>query len=389
MGVGAWVPRRIRGPRGTRAQTRAACPFLPGPCGTSLRAETLGSHNGDGGLVLCRPDDLGWLDVVRKSPDATAFHHPAWSGVITETYGYPAFVLAWRTGDGRVVGGLPVIQVANPFGRRRLVALPFTDHCPPAFEAGADQAAFTKSMLQWRGSSSEHSLEVRAALRAEGAHSETVGTRHVMALEPDSGAVFRRLHRNRIQKRIRRSREAGVEVALSRSRDELDTFYRLHCETRRRQGLPVQPRRFIEKLWQRVVEPGLGFVITARMGGTAVATALFLRWNQNLIYKYGASDRSRWNLGANFLIHWTAIEWGCANGCTTYDLGRTDAGHESLREFKASWGAEQIPLVYTHIGSGAPKLGGGGTPPALAHLIRHSPTLLCRVLGEVLYKYAA
>jgi CelD/BcsL family acetyltransferase involved in cellulose biosynthesis len=353
-------------------------------------AETVGSHNvGCGSLVLCRQDDLGWLEVVRKSPDATAFHHPAWSAAVTETYGYPAFVLAWRLSDARVVGGLPVIEVSNPIGRPRLVSLPFTDHCPPVFEAGVDQAQFTESILRWRGSLGDHSMEVRAGLQAEGVHSRTVGTRHVMALEPDSELVFRRLHRNRIQKRIRRSREAGVEVTLTRSRDELATFYRLHCETRRRQGVPVQPRRFIERLWRTVVEPGLGFVITARIGGVPIATALFLCWNQHLIYKYGASDRSRWNLGANFLVHWTAIEWGCANGCKTYDLGRTDAGHESLRAFKAGWGAEEIPLIYTHIGSRAPKLEGGRAPAVLGHLIRHSPTLVCRVLGEVLYKYAA
>ena len=390
MGVGArlWRPScelvGLAPSRGRHAH------FRSGLRPVSLGGGSVGSHDfGNGGLVMCRPDDPAWLELVRNSPDATVFHHPAWSSAVQETYGYPAFVLASRMSDGPLMGGIPVIKVSNPVGRRRLIALPFTDHCPPLLADGADPALFVEGMARWQHGHGDRSLEVRAALPAAGAHPQAVGTRHLMALEPDVEGVFRRLHRNRIQKRVRRSREAGVEVTLSRSRDELDVFYRLHCETRRRQGVPVQPRRFFERLWQNVIEPGLGFVITARTAGMPIATALFLRWNRHLIYKYGASDRTRWNLGANFLVHWTAIEWGCANGCTTYDLGRTDAGHESLRAFKAGWGAEEVPLIYTHIGTLAPKLERGLAPVALAHLIRHSPAVVGRVLGEVLYRYAA
>ena len=328
---------------------------------------------------------------MRESPAATAFHHPAWIAAVSETYGYPAFVLGWRTSASRLAGGLPVVQVSNPLGGRKLVSLPFTDHCPPVFEDGMVPPDFVDAVLRWRTDRGGPRLEVRAPLGAaavqRGAQPLVVGTRQVVALDPDSDALFRRLHRNRIQKRVRRARELGVDVTLSRSRDELETFYRLHCETRRRQGVPVQPHRFIERLWERLVEPGLGFVLTARLGELAVATALFLVWNRGLIYKYGASDSSRWNLGANFLVHWTAIEWGCGNGCRTYDLGRTDAGHESLRAFKAAWGGDELPLVYTHIGRQASRL--GGTPSSLAGVIRHSPTVVCRALGELLYRYAA
>src|SRR2546430_9206763 len=339
-------------------------------------------------LVVCRPDDPEWLRVVRQSPGATAFHHPAWIAAVSETYGYPAFVLAWRAGSSRVIGGLPVVQVSNPIGRSRMVSLPFTDHCPPVFEDGRVHPEFVEAVQRWRAERGEASLEVRADLEAPDAHPTVVGTRHVLALDPDPEALFRRLHRNRIQKRIRRAREFGVSVTLGRSSNELATFYRLHCQTRRRQGVPVQPRRFIERIWRRVIEPGLGFVVTARLGELPVATALFMRWNRDLIYKYGASDRTRWNLGANFLVHWTAIEWACANGFRSYDLGRTDLGHDSLRRFKAGWGAEEIPLVYTRFGARTTRLAGGRAGGAGGHALPHSPPGGCRALGEVLYPHA-
>jgi hypothetical protein len=123
--------------------------------------------------------------------------------------------------------------------------------------------------------------------------------------------------------------------------------------------------------------------------GSPIATALFLSWNRHLIYKYGASDRRHWRLGANFLVHWTAMEWGCVNGYATYDFGRTDAGHESLREFKAAWGSTEVPLVFTHLGSSPRALGRGHEASVFNQIIRHSPTVVCRAVGELLYRYAA
>jgi len=287
------------------------------------------------------------------------------------------------------MGGLPVMEVSSPLGRRRLVSLPFTDHCPPLVEDRANPVRFGEAIVRWQEAHRDMSLEVRAELPTDDGRARVVGTRHVLALEPEPSALFRRLDRNQIRRRVRRAREFGIEAVLGHSPAELAAFYRLHCETRRRQGVPVQPRRFVENLWRRLIEPGLGFVVTARLGGTPIATAVFLAWNQTVIYKYSASDSTRWNLGANFLVQWTAIEWACEHGYRLYDMGRTDAGHESLRAYKAGWGATEVPLVYSHVGRQTPKLTEGHASAVLAVVIRHSPTAICRALGEVLYRYAA
>jgi hypothetical protein len=257
-------------------------------------------------------------------------------------------------------------------------------------ESAEDSATFGYAIGSWRESNGCGPLEIRAELdTGVGAHTRPIGTRHLVDLEPDHEAVFRRLHRNRIQKRVRRARELGVEATLGRSSADLETFYRLHCETRKRQGVPVQPVRFIRSIWREMIEPGMGFIVVARIGSKPIATALFLAWNRHLIYKYGASDRAHWNLGANFLVHWTAMEWGCVNGCRIYDFGRTDAEHESLREFKAAWGGSEVPLVYSHVGAPPPSPGNRLAGAALAHVIKRSPTLVCRGLGELLYRYTA
>jgi CelD/BcsL family acetyltransferase involved in cellulose biosynthesis len=341
-------------------------------------------------LAIRSVDDPDWLRLVNDSRDATAFHIPAWSSAVSESYGFSSFVLAMQGLDGRVVAGLPVVEVRDLLGRRRLVSLPFTDHCPPLVDEDANLADVALSVTRWRARSAVPRLEVRAELPSmPDTVAQKVGTRHVVDLVSDPDALFRRLHRNRIQKRIRRARELGVEITLSRSIDDLATFYRLHCQTRRRQGVPVQPRRFIRSIWERVIQPGHGYVVLAKVREKPIATALFLTWNRHLIYKYGASDTAYWNLGANFLVHWTAMEWGCVNGYRTYDFGRTDEGHDSLREFKAAWGSTELPLVYTHVGNAPHGLGRGHGASVFKQIIRHSPTVVCRAVGELLYRYAA
>jgi CelD/BcsL family acetyltransferase involved in cellulose biosynthesis len=342
------------------------------------------------GLATCRPDDPSWLRLVHEHPAATAFHHPAWSNAISSTYGFPSYVLAQQGPDGTIVAGLPAHEVQTPFRRRRIVALPFTDHCAPLAIDGASSSSFVGALERWREVGGGHAIEVRSALPAvTAAQQKTIGTRRLIELDAEPAITFARLHRNRIQKRVRRARELGVEVSITRARAARSIFYGLHCDTRRRQGVPVQPRRFIENVWESVIEAGLGFVVIASIRSVPIATALVLSWNRHLIYKFGASDRAHWNLGANYLVHWTAMEWGCANGYLDYDFGRTDTEHESLREFKSAWGGCEVPLIYSYLGSPGPRRAGGRGSSALAYMIKRSPMLIGRGVGELLYRYTA
>ena len=154
-------------------------------------------------------------------------------------------------------------------------------------------------------------------------------------------------------------------------------------------ALPIQPRRFFDLLQHRILEAGYGFLLTARLDGVPLASAVFLVWNGVLIYKYGASDERLWQHRANNLVLWSAIKWGCETGCRTFDLGRTDLEDTGLRSFKDGWGATEEPLL--HSGSG-PSMGDRTRPMVqrvLSLIIRRSHPWLSRALGELLYKYAA
>jgi CelD/BcsL family acetyltransferase involved in cellulose biosynthesis len=334
--------------------------------------------------------DPRWQAFVAGNPVATAFHHPDWVRLVADCYGFRAFAITVDDGDGGVGAGLPVVEVRHVVGRAKWVSLPFTDYCPPLVSSSPDEPRLCAALREAAVAARVRSIEVRAPMA--GTHQAgPAALRHVLDLEADPAAVYARFHPSQVQRNIKRAKREGVSVRQGdRPEDLLDVFYGLHLGTRRRQGVPIQPRRFFRLLWERVVQPGLASVLIAEANGRPVAAAVFLTWNGTLIYKFGASDERAWSLRPNHPLFWQAIQTACEQGCHSMDFGRTDAGQDGLAAFKRSWGAREEPLVYGNIGSGDHAVTPGGTMTrALGAVIRHGPPLVCRVTGELLYRYSA
>jgi hypothetical protein len=131
----------------------------------------------------------------------------------------------------------------------------------------------------------------------------------------------------------------------------------------------------------------MGFISLAYKDGVPIAGGLFLHWNKTLVYKYAASNELGRQLYANDPIVWNAICWGCKNGYTTFDWGRSDSSNAGLRRFKNRWGSVESPLFYTRNHElQAPGLGEKLTP-FINNVINRSPLWVCRLSGELLYRY--
>jgi CelD/BcsL family acetyltransferase involved in cellulose biosynthesis len=324
-------------------------------------------------------EDPRWREFVESCPEAGPFHLPAWARLLGDCYGYRAFAIAAADDSGKVEAGLPVLELRG--GRR--VSLPFTDACAPLALSADGLASLSRALARAAGR-----FEVRAPFPGAAAH--PVAVQHLLPLNADPQLVFSGLHKSRMQRPIAKAQREGVAIRTGDARADLvDAFYDLHVQTRRRQGVPVQPRRFFELLWERMIEPGHGFLLVADAEGAPAAAGVFLSWNGTTVYKFGASDEARLRVRPNHLLLWDAIRRSCERGDRTFDFGRTDYGNAGLRTFKSGFGAGERPRVYAQRGNGTVYAGGGRATRALAPVIRRSPPWVCRGLGELLYKYAA
>jgi CelD/BcsL family acetyltransferase involved in cellulose biosynthesis len=331
--------------------------------------------------------DARWRRFVASATDPTPFHHPAWLDLVRRQYRYPVAAACVLDGGGEVVAGMPLVAVASRLTGRRLVCVPFSDACGPLLAPGAPGGALdllagaVTRERERRGVA----LEVHEGFPAAGTTVDLFH-RHLVPLSDGPDAVEKAFH-SRVRRNTRKARKAGVTVARETGREALDAFYALHLQTRRRLGVPTQPRSFIRGL-ERLFDEGLGFVALARHEGRPVAAAVFLHAGPTLLYKFGASDEAALQLRPNNVLFTDVIRWASEAGFRALDLGRTDFGHEGLRAFKLSWGADERTLAYTYAGTAPPAPGESARDRILAAIIQRTPPVTGQAIGQLLYRHA-
>lgn len=337
---------------------------------------------------LVDPSDEQWLALAANHAQAQIFHDPGWMKLLADCYGYRPFIVTARSADNQVCAGLPMMEVNSPLTGRRWVAMPFSDHCAPLSHHREAINWLTHRLVVLMREHQIPDIHIHFPLmERSGIYTHSSDVLHLLPLGPDSAKVHKKFH-SMHRRNIKTAEKKGVRIEWGHSMEHIRAFYTLHLETRQRQGTPIQPWRFFEML-SAFMAKGSGFILLAYKDEECIAGAVFLHWHKTLTYKYGASTRAGMEFRPNNLIFWTAIQWGCENGFTTFDMGKTDATNEGLRDFKSKWGSEEIPLFYSVISRTPPESNTSKLMPIVQNIIQRSPAWVCRVMGEVLYRHVA
>src|SRR5438046_6274479 len=75
--------------------------------------------------------DPRWAEFVAHHPKASVFHSVGWLQALESTYGYEPVVFTTSPATEELRNGLVVCRVESYITGRRLVSLPFSDHCEP------------------------------------------------------------------------------------------------------------------------------------------------------------------------------------------------------------------------------------------------------------------
>ena len=333
--------------------------------------------------------DSEWAEFLSRCPGTEVFHHPLWLALLRDQYGYEVSSCVVRGERGEIEAGIPVALIASRLTGRRLVAVPFSDTCSPLLAANATTGVGEALSRALVAEAERMGLGLAVHAPLPGVAPEAIMTRfvrHELALGPDLAAIEAGFSKSRVKRNVKKARREGLTVEFSREVDAIDEFYALHLLTRRKLGVPTQPKQFIRR-FERLFDAGLGYVATVRDDGAPIAAGVFLCCNGTLTYKYGASNPKALAKRPNNLLHAEAIRWGCEQGYERYDMGRTDLDNEGLRTFKSNWGAEELPLSYTYLRMPAPDEEGGRKEQWSAAVIKHSPVLVGRLAGELLYRH--
>jgi len=333
--------------------------------------------------------------VAQRASEAPFYYQDSWLDLIAGLYSYRLNRLTTTDAEGRIAGYLPLFLMDSRFTGRRLVGLPFSDHCPLLAADAAAAHRLVDQAISLAVQEGAQYLELRSGADAALAErSDMVAsdlyTRWTARLDVGADECWSRL-KSPAQRQIKKARRYGVTVRVASEPADVDAYFCLHLRTRsRKHGMPSQPRRYFHSLWDTYGHGGTVRILLAEFEGRAVAGMVFVASGETLRYAYGASDARYLQLGANNLLLWDAIEWGSEQGLRTLDLGRTATDNAGLMAFKSGWGTVAEPLLYYYYPDRA---GLAATSErsrkyrALTSVWRNLPLPVAERLGSAVYRH--
>jgi hypothetical protein len=337
--------------------------------------------------------DARWAELLARHPKASVFHTVGWLEALQRTYGYEpvAFTTSSPTDDLR--NGLVFCRVNSWLTGRRLVSLPFSDHCEPLCDSAKDLYFLIHSLQARLETQGWKYLEVRPIdwnfdQLGDGI-SFVPGAKyflHVLDVRPDLDELFRNLDKDSVQRRIHHAERAGLVEKCGRSEELLKAFYSMFVITRGRHQLPPIPYAWFQNLIQT-----LGHALEIRLAykdEMPVAAILTLRFRDVLYYKYGCSDARFNSLGGTPWLLWRAITAAKLNGAIKFDMGRTEEGNAGLLAFKNHWVSHPKQLVYWSF----PDVSGVGSVDGwkvklAKRVFSCMPKKLLAVTGRLIYRH--
>ena len=333
--------------------------------------------------------DFRWADFLQRDPRASVFHTPGWLAALQRTYGYRPVVFTTSRLQEPLNNGLVFCQVESWLTGRRLVALPFSDHCEPLLTAEA-QTVIAACLPEHVKNGRWKYAELRPLTSASNAGREFSQSGsfcfHQIDLRPNLDVIFQNLHKSSTRRKIQRAEREGITYQQGTSPVLLDQFYRLFVMTRRRHGLPPSPRAWFFNILDCL--GGNAQVRIAYKGDVAVAAMITLKYKDVIMYKYGASDSAFNNLGAMVALFWKAIAEAKSEGFRAFDLGRSDWDNDGLLTFKDHLGGVRSSLTYWRWPATPSHGSGSGWKSGIAkRLLAHAPDAVRIKVGDLLYRH--
>lgn len=297
--------------------------------------------------VLDPMTDKRWWELVKKHPASSVFHSPEWLSALHLAYGYEPIVYTTCSPGSELTSGIVFCKVESWLTGRRLVSLPFSDHCDPLLETSVEFDDLLGLVRRRVADGRWGYCEIRPIRFHPDDSTLLVQSDQYWLHTIDLRASIDNIHRNfhySVRRTIRRAEREAMVYEEGNSERLLGQFYKLFVSTRRRHHLPPQPLKWFHSL--NAVFGAKLKIRVAFKNDTPVASILTLNHKNTVTYKYGCSDARLHRLGGMALLFWTTIQQAKSAGLEKLDLGRTERNNDGLAAFKEHWGATPSNLCY-------------------------------------------
>ena len=329
-----------------------------------------------------------WNKLILDNFDPDIFHSVEWCQVLKSAYKFkPAYFLA--TENEQPAALIPLIKVKSLITGSRAVSLPFSDYCNFLGNDPGDLKLLIEQIKGYGWREDWKYVEFRSRDFIEEADPSEIFFTHDLDLTNSSSALWSGL-KDSCRRNIKKATREGLKVKFDKSWSSLEQFYRFQVITRKRHGLPPQPLKFFKSIYESIISRDFGIVVSAYYQNKPIAASVYFHFNQKGLFKYGASDPKFHHLRPNNLIMWEAIDWHRENGCSTFNLGRTDPGDEGLLNYKRLWGSKETQLKYYRYcfkKNGYIHSASKSFNSTVTSLAKFLPSFLLEVIGRIAYRH--
>ncbi|MGH9521382.1 MAG: lipid II:glycine glycyltransferase FemX [Terriglobales bacterium] len=334
--------------------------------------------------------DPRWAPFVERHPAACAFHTAGWIRALSITYGYKPFAVTSAAPGSELRDAIPLCRVESWATGRRLVSLPFADHCQPLVSPDAE-SDFISFLSELARLENYKFFELRPATSMTSTalperNRSAAYVAHWLDLSPSLETIFNTFHKDSIQRKIRRAERENLRYEEGRSADIINHFYVLMVRTRRRHQLPPQPKE-----WFYNMAEAMGDSVQFRLAFKdehVIAAVVTLTHRNSMIYKYGCSDERYHATGCMPFLFWRMIQDAKNRFIPLLDFGRSDLDNPGLVRFKDQWGTQRAELNYFRFPPRDPSSGSRGIAARMAKTaFSILPSRVLELVGRVLYRH--
>ncbi|HET7224155.1 MAG TPA: GNAT family N-acetyltransferase [Candidatus Eisenbacteria bacterium] len=275
-----------------------------------------------------------WDDYVASRCDAHFGQRWAWREVIEQGFGCAArWTLAEQ--DGRVRGVLPLFEKRGHALFSAPGGLLADDDATAIALLAAPIARVRRERLDW--------LELRDQRREwPGLETNPEHCTLVVALQSSEQAQWKAFDA-KLRNQIRKGQRSGWTARWDRG--AVDAFHRVMVENLRDLGTPVRGAAFFRRVLD-AYGADADLLLVERDGEVGGAMCV-VRQGRTLSDPWASSLRRHFASCPNQVLYWEALRRAIADGCTQFDLGRSQ-WQSGTFHFKTQWGATPVPLFYQY-----------------------------------------
>jgi hypothetical protein len=338
-------------------------------------------------------NDARWLALLERHPDASIFHTREWLEALYHTYRYEPVAYTTSRPASDLENAIVFCKVDSWLTGKRLVSLPFSDHCQPLMDSSGALYEILERLQSDQSKQGWKYIELRPLSMGEDWMLENSSLSesdayffHRLNLKPTINELMQHFHKDCIQRPIRRAQREGLTFKEGSSDELLSAFYAMLLMTRRKHQLPPQPKQWFRNLRER-----LGKRIKIRIAfnnDQPIAAIVTLSYKNKHYYKYGGSDPRYKSLGGTVALLWRAMLEAKENGAQEFDMGRSDIDNPGLTTFKDRWGSERRKICYLRSTDTWAHGGTEGWKMRFAkQVFSHLPDPILALAGNLLYKH--